>query len=134
MRECLEEFEYPLDFHLRDSRSSTGSDDLDCDADEVLTVRTAHSFPTRISPRRYRSKLRSVRALLGGLPRTLPEMRKEAARRSVLVLQRTRFSRDPENGRRSDVCAIPWRMIDRFFRSEKRRNKNIEKKIEKDLI
>ena len=42
---CLEEFEYPLDFSFERFAELDGSDDLDCDADEVLTVKDSALFP-----------------------------------------------------------------------------------------
>lgn len=95
---CLEEFEFPLDFSFERFAELDGSDDLDCDADEVLTVKDSALFPRRGYRRGDIARSSVPSALLGGLPRTLPEMRKEAARRSVLVRSGRGF-RGSENGR-----------------------------------
>ncbi len=42
---CLEEFEYPLEFSFERFAELDGGDDLDCDADEVLTVKDSALFP-----------------------------------------------------------------------------------------
>ena len=103
---CLEEFEFPLDFSFERFAELDGSDDLDCDADEVLTVKDSALFPDADIAEEISLEAPFRPLCSEDCPGLCPTVRARA--------QRTRFSRIRE-WTRSDVCAIPWRMIDRFF-------------------